>query len=480
MIDILAPTCKARGRGPQIVMVDVDDLHPSPENSLLYRKRSVSDPDYRKLVQSIRADGIQAPLLISRDDHIVSGHQRWQAAIDSGLPCVPCVRLKLRRSDHTEDQWIAILREHNTGRQKTFDELIREQLVDIDPDKAVAQIVEDRAKRTSARIGTIDIGAKEMIRHNISPEKGEMVDAVLAVLRDLEDYLPVSLRAIHYRLLNREFWRNSKTQVRYLNDRNSYSDLSDLATRLRIKHKIPWDSISDETRPVTTWRIWRVAADFVEQQSNGYLRNYNRDLLQSQQIHFEIVVEKLTIQSFIDEIAGKFCMPVVVMRGNSSIDARHQIVERFHQSGKDKLHLLCMGDCDPDGDSIVDSTLRSLRDDFGAQDVTGVRVAMTHAQADELRLPRMLDAKKTSSNFNKFIAAHGRADCFELDAVEPTVLQGWLDSAIRGVIDIEAYNYEVDQQRADAQEILARRKAILELWKRAGTSPNVHQRKAVD
>jgi len=146
-------------------------------------------------------------------------------------------------------------------------------------------------------------------------------------------------------------------------------------------------------------------------------------------------------------------------------DMPTNLLQRYRASGKKSLFLFCAGDCDPDGDSIVDSTLRSLRDDFDIEFLDGTRVAMTHEQADSLRLPKMLQAKTESKNYDSFVAKHGRTDCYELEAVAPEVIQRWLDAAIRGVIDIEAFNFEVDRQKPEAQEILARRQSVLELMK---------------
>lgn len=445
----------------------LDSLRPSPENDLIYRPRTMADPDFRRLVESMRERGLDTPLLISLDNFIISGHQRYRAAKIIGMAKVQVIALKLRRSDHTPDAWTALLREYNTGREKTFDELVREKLIDIDPDEAINAIVDDEIERTTARVGTIDFAETKIKRYGIADEKLEMVQAIVDVLDDLAGYLPVSLRAIHYRLLTRDFWRNTKDRTRYVNDRNCYGDLSRVATRLRINGVVPFDSICDETRPLTTWAVWRSAADFIAEKSEQFLRGFARDLLQSQPTHFEIVVEKLTVQNFVHTVAMKYRMPVVVMRGNSGIDARYQIVQRLKASGKRRLFLFCLGDCDPDGDNICLTTLSSLRDDFGLSDVQGVRVAMTHDQADELSLPSDLEAKASSSNYRKFVARHGRKDCYELDAVEPTVLQGWLDAAIRGIIDIEAFNHEVAKQTAEAQEILARRKVVLELMRDA-------------
>jgi ParB-like nuclease domain len=460
---------KTHANGPRIVMADARELKPSPENELLYRERTLNDSDYARLVESVHKDGVQAPLLVSQDGYIISGHQRGRAAIATERYSVPVIYLNIRRSDYTRDQWLAILREHNCGREKSFDELIRENLIDIDPDEAVRQIVDDKVRRSRSRAPTIEVSAKQMTRWEISAVKRQMADAVLQVLRDLEDYLPVSLRAIHYRLVDKSILRNVKEGTPYGNDLASYKDLSNLVTRMRLAGEIYFGDVCDETRPVTIWAVSRNAADFVKKKSEGFLTGYARDLMQSQQVHFEIVVEKLTVQNFVRPIAGQYRMPLVVMRGNSGIDARYKMVERFKASGKSKLFLFCLGDCDPDGDSIVESTLRSLRDDFGVKTVEGTRVAMKHDQADALHLPHMLEAKTTSPNYRKFVKKHGRNDCYELEAVAPDVLQQWLDAAIRNVIDVEAYNHEVEQQKADAAGILAHRKAALEVMKNSSS-----------
>jgi len=456
---------RANAKTSRVVYIDARTLLPSPENAVLYRERTSKDGDFARLVESVRREGVQAPLLVSQDNYIVSGHQRREAAIMAEKYLVPVIFLTISRAGHTADEWLAILREHNCGRERTFDELVREKLLDIDPDEAIAHIVDDQIKRTRATVACIDIGDREMRRYGISEQKTGMVEAILEVLRDLAEYLPVSLRAIHYRLLVKTLFRNSKSRTPYKNDLASYKDLSDLATRLRIAERIPWEHICDETRPVTTWRCWRDASAFIAEKSEQFLRGYARDLLQSQPQHFEIVAEKLTVKNFIEPIAGRYCMPVVIMRGNSGIDARHHIVKRFRASGKSRLFLFCLGDCDPDGDSIVESTLCSLRDDFHVDCASGRRVAMTHAQADELRLPRMLDAKTTSPNYGTFVSTHGRNDCYELEAVAPEVIQAWLDNDIRGVIDVEAYNHEVEQQKQEAAAIMAKRQAVLHVMR---------------
>ena len=176
---------RANGQAAQVVKkVDARTLIPSPENAVLYRERTTKDADFARLVESVKRDGVQAPLLVSRDNYIVSGHQRREAAIVAKKYMVPVIVLTISRAGHTPDEWLAILREHNTGRERTFDELVREKLLDIDPDEAIAHIVDDQIERTQARVACIDISDREMRRYGISESNSGMVDAILEVLRD--------------------------------------------------------------------------------------------------------------------------------------------------------------------------------------------------------------------------------------------------------------------------------------------------------
>lgn len=60
----------------------------------------------------------------------------------------------------------------------------------------------------------------------------------------------------------------------------------------------------------------------------------------------------------------------------------------------------------------------------------------------------------------KFIARHGRDDCYELEAMSPQILQAMLDEAIRANININNYNAEVELQDEDNAAISVRRQIV--------------------
>ncbi|MEX1229495.1 MAG: hypothetical protein WEB58_04600 [Planctomycetaceae bacterium] len=451
-------------------------LIPSPENDALYRARRLSHPDFARLVESIEKTDVQAALLVSRDRYAISGHQRLAAAnvarhtvVDDEI-IVPIEVLDIRRSDHTPDEWIAILREHNTGREKTLDERIAEKMIDVAVVDAASQIVDSLVKKSYVTSETICLPQKKKTRAAISAQSRGFADAILHILNagDLKG-LNVNERAIHYRLLPPLNVRTSTRKDGFIygapgKDKDSVAALSRMLTRLRLNGEVPWHRIVDETRPTTDWTTYADAAEFIEAETRDLFQGFARDLLQSQRDHHVIVAEKLTIKGFVDRVAARYTMPTVIIRGNSGIDARHQIAERFEESGKRNLVLFILSDCDPAGDMIAESTVHSLRDEFDIPNVRTIRVAFTHQQADEFGLsanPGLVC--KESSVTPKFIKRHGRDDCYELEAVSPQELQKILDQHIRANINILAYNREVELQNVDNAAIEIRRRAVREV-----------------
>ena len=69
-------------------------------------------------------------------------------------------------------------------------------------------------------------------------------------------------------------------------------------------------------------------------------------------------------------------------------------------------------------------------------------------------------AKESSSNTPKFIEQHGK-NVWELEALRPQVLQKILTEAIESVLDIDAFNREVEAESADAAYIAAARQSII-------------------
>jgi hypothetical protein len=450
----------------QITHLPIDTLKPSPENSVLYRQRTPDDADLKGLIDSVRARGILDPLVISEDRFVISGHNRLQAATVVGLELIPCRIVPIRRDDHTADEWVVLLRQHNAGRLKSFDEVMRESACDVDPEQALRAARDARRRAVLGGAPEVEIRGHHAGRSEITRLKQPMLTAILRILTELKesDDLPISVRGVHYALLRDPPLRNAdRRDSTYRNDRKSYSDCSDLIARARLAGVISWQAITDETRETVCWKTFPHAGEFLRDQTSRYLDGYCRDLQQSQEMFFAVVAEKLTVKGFLEQTCAGYCIPLLISRGNCSVSVRFELVERFKRSGKQAMHLFLLSDCDPDGDVISESFCKSVRDEFEIDRFSADRVAISHQQADELGLPRNLVAKETSSKTAGWVKRNGRSDCYELEAVSPQQLRRWLDEAIRARIDIEAYNHEVEQQDSEAVELARQKRAAIRL-----------------
>lgn len=430
----------------------IDKIRPAPENAQLYKTVDPRDPDVQALAESIGQHGIYEPLVITQDGYILSGHRRWTAARLAGLKKVPC-RIRPVRYGHCDpDEILRLLREHNRQRVKGLDEMLREEVVSVDPDLAYSRLLAHRAERSDLS----DCGTRVMKlsgrkgRKRISGAKQAMLDAVLTVIEERHKFWPLSDRQIHYVLLNDPPLRNdSRPDSHYANDRASYGDLCDLLTRARLSDLIAWEAMADETRPTTQWRCFANAQDFIRQELAGLFGGFARDLQRSQPNHIEIVAEKLTVRNIVDRVAMRYNLPVTIGRGYCSIMPRYEIASRFRSSGKEKLVVLMLSDFDPDGEAIAESFARSMRDDFSIEALVPVKVALTAAQVQSLGLRSAMEAKRSSRQYDKFIRQHG-AQVFELEAVPPDELERMLSVAIDSVLDGALWDREARAERQDA------------------------------
>src|ERR1700736_1993228 len=226
-----------------ISMVSLSEIRPSPENEKLYKPVCADDPDLIALTKSIQEHGVQEPLVITQDGYIVSGHRRRIAALEAGLGEVPCRRLKIMREGHPE--FVRLLAEYNRQRVKTRGELLREEIVSENPEEAYEALTEYREKPSRITAETIEL-REEKFRSEISDAKKPFLDAVKQIIQRLSDFLPLSLRQIHYQLLNDPpLIHASKPNTTYRNDLASYKALSDLVTRARHAGRINYNVISD-------------------------------------------------------------------------------------------------------------------------------------------------------------------------------------------------------------------------------------------
>lgn len=432
----------------------------APENDLLYESFGAANADDRALIESIRELDIQEPLVLSEDNYLLSGHRRLAAAKYLGLEVVPVRFTGTVFADLSKPEKLEELRLFNQQRDKTPAEKIREQLLEIDTEEAYKTMIRNRAKQKfDMPDSNVSLGA---VKKRARITTLQFLHTVQKIIRENKEYWPLTVRRVHYLLLNDPPLRHDrKTDSRYMNDASSYKALTNLLARARLEGIVPVRAIEDATRPIQIGAGFPSLERFIQQESENFLIGYSRNLMQGQPHHIEIMLEKNALRSVIEKVAREYCISVTTGRGFSSLSPRYELLSRYKRSGKKKLILLMLTDFDPDGEQIAASFARSMRDDFGLRDILPIKVALTAEDVEFQNLPSDLDAKPSSPNYAKFIEKYG-TKAVELDAAPVKFLQGKLRNAIESVLDKDAYNTQIDMEKEDAGNAEAYRRVVLE------------------
>jgi hypothetical protein len=300
-------------------------------------------------------------------------------------------------------------------------------------------------------------------RNTITAETRPLLVAINAVLDKLRAYWPVSLRTVHYNLLNDPPLINAyDKRSRYANTPPSNRHLVDIGMRGRVTGLIDEDAIDDETRPVVIWNVHPDATSFRAEQLEHFLAGYQRDLLQSQPDYIELLVEKNTVANLLEPVAAKYGMVMTSGRGFASYPPRRDMRNRFLTSSKHRLVLVVVSDFDPAGETIAESYARSMRDDFGIEQVVAYKTALTQRQVKTMHLPTSVEMKEDSTHKKYFERLYGRKQaCYELEALAPATLQAIVGKTIEKVLDMELFGRELRHQAREAKALARERKTLV-------------------
>jgi hypothetical protein len=468
-------------KGKDIRWISITEIHPAPENDKLYDPIDPNDPKIQQMATEMQEQGeCRTTLTLSSDFYVMDGHRRLVAAKLAGLTSLECI---IDPMLHSDPEFVKELVRFNNQRIKSKNVLFREAIVSTSKGDAYQRLKKERAKAAEIYSDVEEITfTDEKIQNAISRFRVPFLEAVQKVIADNRAYWPLTARQIHYRLLNNPPLKHSSKDGRltrrgtpsqdstYVNDKESYDALIRLLRDARLEGLISWNVIHDPTRPVTIWNVHDSTQPYVEEQLQGFLMGYSRNLLQSQPNHIELFAEKKTLTSIIEPIASRYCMPLTIGSGSCSIAPIKQLAERFRQSGREKLIVLTIADLDPAGIMISRSFAQRLRDYFQIGDIDARRVALTQDQVDDysLVIGGNIDAKE-DVNKEVFRQEFGE-DTYEVEALEPSDLEAIVESAIEQTIDVDAYNHEIEREETDSQFLEAKRKLIM---KYAASLPSV-------
>lgn len=294
-----------------------------------------------------------------------------------------------------------------------------------------------------------------------------------------EDYArqgyDLTLRQLYYQFVARD-WLPNTTQ--------SYKRLGDIVNKARLAGLLDWSHITDRTRNLGQWGFAESPDAEVGNLAQGYFLNH----WPGQPTYVEVWVEKEALAGVVSRAAMTRGVPYFSCRGYVSQSEMWVAARRLYQqveAGK-RVTILHLGDHDPSGidmtrdirdrlDGFVahdwmeanywadeDEARADMADHVGAEPALEVkRIALNMDQIDQYNPPPN-PAKVTDSRFVAYQRRFGD-DSWELDALEPSVLDALISDEIVALVEDPDAWEAVDVQEAEDRALL---RQVSQQWPR--------------
>ncbi len=258
----------------------------------------------------------------------------------------------------------------------------------------------------------------------------------------------LTLRQLYYQLVSRGIIPNSMSE---------YNKIGNVVSNGRLAGLMDWDMIEDRVRIPNSRSHFDSPKDVLEAASYSYYRSRWDD----QSCYVEVWCEKDAVSNIIQPVCRKYDVTFMANRGYSSQSAMYEASQRFtnaHFEGKE-LHLIYLGDHDPSGiDMSRDITDRmelflGWRDFVAEEDIplANHRIALNMDQVEKYNPPKN-PAKMTDSRFKSYVESFGYSS-WELDALEPKILESLIDDKINSFIDFDKWNKVVELEKEHKERI---------------------------
>ena len=252
----------------------------------------------------------------------------------------------------------------------------------------------------------------------------------------------LTLRQLYYQFVARGIVPN--------NDRE-YKKLGDIVANGRLAGLIDWEAITDRTRFLRSLSHWDSPGQIIKSAA----RSFRLPKWEKQPNYIEVWIEKDALIGVIEGICQEFDVPYLACRGYASASeiwrAGHNRLRWEIQAGK-RCCILYLGDHDPSGLDMtrdIEERLNLFTGHPGEVDV--VRLALNPDQIAQYQPPPN-PTKITDSRAEAYIRQHGH-ECWELDALSPTVISGLIRKAIEQRLDQAAWDEVLDQEKADRKHL---------------------------
>lgn len=299
-----------------------------------------------------------------------------------------------------------------------------------------------------------------------------------------EQGLSLTLRQLYYQFVARDLLPNRH---------QSYVRLGSVIADARMAGLFDWDYIVDRTRNLSKRPHWPSPQRLLDDAAEAYLT----DLWAPQKRRVEVWIEKDAAIGVIEGVCERNHVPYFSCRGYTSISEMWNAANRIGEylRNGERVVILHIGDHDPSGVDMsrdIEERLRTFISRDWANEFMGAgahtrgdirrsqvavmndaggdiathelpwqvkRIALTYEQVLQYNPPPNY-AKESDSRFERYQEATGLDESWELDALEPSVMDGLIQDEIDALRVDEPFNKTLLAQEKDRAVL----KAVSEHW----------------
>ena len=277
------------------------------------------------------------------------------------------------------------------------------------------------------------------IPKNFRTRSRKIIERANAIIAEYEEMdIAITLRQLYYQFVARDLITNTH---------RSYKNLGATISDARLAGQIDWFAIEDGTR----WLSSNGHSGSPEEVIDGIAEGYMLDRWSDQETRVEVWIEKGALISVIDRICSDLDVSYFACRGNVSQSEQWKAGKRFLARAANKEHpqntvVLHLGDHDPSGIDMTRDNLERLAM-FSGGNVTVHRIALNMDQVRKYNPPPN-PAKVTDSRYAAYQAEFGD-ESWELDALDPKMLQELIKSRVLKYRDEKKYNARVEREEKE-------------------------------
>lgn len=265
----------------------------------------------------------------------------------------------------------------------------------------------------------------------------------------------LTLRQLYYQFIARDAFPSSWIDplTKSKNSQKNYTKLGNIINDARLSGMIDWESIEDRTRNLKKLSSW----DSPKQIMEAVITQYRVDFWKDQPYFPEVWIEKDALIGVIENICNKWRVPFYACRGYNSQSEQWRAGKRFSEAITNRTQVpvvFHLGDHDPSGlDMTRDNNDRLNL--FSDGIVVVKRLALNYDQIEKFNPPPN-PAKFEDTRFRSYVDNYGFS-CWELDALEPQVIENIIEEAVTSIIDYSVWNKSI---KREVKEIEVLKKAM--------------------